>query len=138
MIYLSLKTLHIIAIISWMAGLLYLPRLFIYHFDASGQASETFKIMERRLYQAIMWPAMVVSLLTGAFLVYEISAFTQKWFYVKLLFVLGLILSHFMMGRFIRSFARDERPKSTRYFRVFNEVPTLLMIFIVIFVVFKP
>jgi protoporphyrinogen IX oxidase len=138
MIYLSLKTLHIIAVISWMAGLLYLPRLFIYHFEAKNETSETFKIMERRLFWFIMTPAMLVTLVTGFILAGEINAFSQKWFHVKLLFVLALAISHFYMQSFMDSFAKDERPKSTRFFRLFNEIPTLLMIFIVIFVVFKP
>lgn len=138
--YLWVKALHIIAVISWMAGLLYLPRLFVYHCQAEvgSSHSETLKIMERRLYKAIMTPAMVVSLILGLLLMAEIGAMSQGWFHAKALCLVGLIVSHFAMGRWKNAFAKDQNLHSEKYFRFMNEAPTLLMIAIVIFAVVKP
>lgn len=138
-----LKALHIIAVISWMAGMLYLPRLFVYHskVPAGGEASELFKVMEYRLMRRIINPAMIASWILGLWLAFHINAFDPvngAWLHAKLGVVLALQVAHAMMSRFRKAFARDERPRSEKYFRIFNEVPTVLMIFIVILVVFKP
>ncbi|MEO0412915.1 MAG: CopD family protein [Pseudomonadota bacterium] len=142
MLYLSLKVLHLLAVISWMAGMLYMPRLFVYHHGAAvgGDASETFKIMERKLAKLIMRPALVVMWLAGLALIWVQghNVLTDIWLITKLLAVVGMTSVHMMYLRFIRAFEADERPKTGRYFRVLNEVPTLLMILVLIMVVFKP
>ncbi|MGJ3262154.1 MAG: protoporphyrinogen oxidase HemJ [Salinarimonas sp.] len=138
--YLWLKSLHVIAIIAWMAGLLYLPRLFVYHTSAAAGTpqSETFKVMERRLLKAITTPAMIVSVATGLWLAFLGGWWSQGWLHGKLLLVLGLLVSHHLMARYVKAFAGDENQKSSKFFRVFNEAPTLLMIGIVILVIVKP
>ena len=139
-IYQWIKVLHILAVISWMAGLLYLPRLFVYHAGVTpgSEASETFKIMERRLLKAIMTPAMVVAWVAGLILAWQSQAFSEGWFHGKLLAVLILSACHGVMARHVKAFAADQNRHSGRYFRIFNEVPTLLMIAIVVLVVVKP
>jgi putative membrane protein len=136
-----LKALHIIAVIAWMAGLLYLPRLFVYHAGTSvgSDLSETFKAMERRLLRAIVNPAMVAVFVFGGLLAYA-EGFTSLggWFHVKLLLVLVLAGVHGLMARWRKEFERDERVHSARFFRVANEVPTVLMIAIVVLAVVKP
>lgn len=128
------------AFAAWMAGLWYLPRLFIYHHGvaAGSEASERFKVMERRLLKAITTPAMVATWVLGIALAASIGAFSEGWLHVKLLLVIALSATHGMMVRHLKAFAADERPRNERYFRIFNEVPTLLFIVIVIMVVFKP
>ena len=141
MAYAWIKVLHIVAIISWMAGLLYLPRLFVYHTGVAigSEASETFKIMERRLLKAIMTPAMIVAWAAGLWLaIVPTEDYAQSWFHAKFLAVLILSGSHGMMARHVKQFALDQNKHSSRYFRIFNEVPTLLMIFIVVLVIVKP
>lgn len=135
-----LKSLHIVAVIAWMAALLYMPRLFVYHSKvASGsEASETFKIMERRLLKAIMTPAMLATLLFGISLGFVQAQWTDAWLHLKTLLVVVLAASHMVMARYVRLFASDERPASETWFRWFNEVPTLLLLGIVFLVVFKP
>lgn len=139
--FLWVKALHVLAVISWMAGLFYLPRLFVYHADkATGsEASETFKIMERRLLKAIMRPAALIALVSGAFSV-PLGGFSwgETWLSVKLAAVLGMFLFHGLLERCASAFARDERPYSSRTFRILNEVPTLLLLVIVAMVVLKP
>ncbi|WP_374730351.1 protoporphyrinogen oxidase HemJ [Salinarimonas sp.] len=138
--YLWLKSLHVIAIIAWMAGLLYLPRLFVYHTsaEAGSQQSETFKVMERRLLKAITTPAMIVSVATGLWLGFLGGWWSQGWLHFKLLLVLGLLISHHLMARYVKAFAGDANAKSSTYYRAFNEAPTLLMIGIVVLVIVKP
>ncbi len=137
--YLWIKALHVIAIISWMAGLLYLPRLFVYHADtAPGPQSETFKTMERRLYRFIMTPAMVLAWLTGLFMAVDGGAFHQPWFHVKAALVVLLTVAHVHDGALLRRFAKDANAHTARYFRLINELPTLLMIGIVVMVIVKP
>ena len=137
--YLWIKALHVIAIISWMAGLLYLPRLFVYHAEAGpGPRSEIFKVMERRLYRYIMTPAMTVAWLTGLFLAYDSGAFSAGWFHLKGLGVLLMSGAHGYDGFLLRRFARDANQHSARFYRILNEAPTLLMIGIVILVIVKP
>ena len=140
--YLWIKAVHIIGVIAWMAGLLYLPRLFIYHAAAEpGSAqSETFKVMERRLLRAIMNPALVISLVTGGLLIANLGgeAWASGWLHAKLVCVLGLFAMHGLMARLRREFAADRNGRSQMFYRVVNEVPTVLMIGIVVFAVVKP
>ena len=137
--YLWIKALHVIAIISWMAGLLYLPRLFVYHAEAGpGPLAQTFKVMERKLYRFIMTPAMSVAWLTGAFLAFESGALAAPWFHAKGALVILMTAAHFHDGVLLRRFARDENTHGSRYYRILNEVPTLLMIAIVVLVIVKP
>ena len=132
--------LHIVSVISWMAGLLYLPRLFVYHVDAAAgsEVNETFKIMERRLLRAIMTPAMIASWIFGLWLAALSGAFAEGWFHTKLMLLVFLTGSHMAMARWRKDFERDENSKSAKFYRVANEAPTLLMIGIVIVVVVKP
>ena len=140
MVYLWIKALHVVAIIAWMAALLYLPRLFVYHCSApvGSIQSETFKIMERRLLRAIMTPAMIVVWLTGLYLVWTGGFYKAGWFHVKFLFVLLLSGVHGKMSAIVRGFAEDRNAKSDRYYRILNEVPTVAMIVIVAMVIVKP
>jgi putative membrane protein len=140
MLYPTLKSLHIIALISWMAGMFYLPRLFVYHVDApkGSPQSETFKVMERRLLKAIINPAMIATWIFGLWLAWEIEAYRSGWLYAKLAFVLLLSWLHGVLARTVREFAEDRNTRSARYYRIINEVPTVSMIFIVVLVVFKP
>jgi len=135
-----IKTLHVLAVISWMAGLLYLPRLFVYHANAvkASETSETFKIMERRLLKAIMTPAMIVAWITGLYIAYLVDYFRSGWFHGKLLLVVAMSAVHGLLVVHVKRFARDENVKASRYFRILNEVPTLLMVGIVILVIVKP
>ncbi len=141
-LYLWFKWLHIVSIISWMAALLYLPRLFVYHAEAgAGSAqAETFKIMERRLYKAIMTPAMLASWLFGLALIaaLQIDFSTDIWIWAKLVLVLGLSGFHGHLGKIRKRFEQDEVPHTARYFRLINEVPTVIMLVVVFLVVFKP
>ena len=138
--YLWIKSLHVIPIIAWMAGLLYLPRLFVYHCaaPAGSDQSDTFKIMERRLLRAIMTPAMILAWITGLTLAVQAGFFASGWLHLKLTLVLILSASHGYMSRCVRTFAADANEKSHKFYRVLNEVPTLLMIIIVVAVIVKP
>jgi len=139
-----LKALHIIAVISWMCGMLYLPRLFVYHSKAvpKSEASELFKVMELKLMRLIINPAMIATWVFGLWLAVTINAFDAQanglWLHYKLALVLFMQIVHAMLSRYRKAFARDERPKSERYFRIFNEVPAVLMVLIVILAVVKP
>ena len=137
-----LRALHIIAVICWMAGMLYLPRLFVYHAeaDAGSDTSETFKIMERRLFKFIMSPAMIVSWILGLAMLYANPGMLEGagWMHAKLLFVVLMSAAHGVLSKNVRLFAKDENTKSAKYFRILNEVPTVLMIGIVIFAVVQP
>ncbi len=141
--YLWLKALHIIAVVSWMAGMLYLPRLFVYHTKVAkgSEASELFKIMELKLMRVIINPAMIATWILGLTLAIKTDAFAPSnggWLHVKLALVLGLQVCHAMMSRYRKAFARDENKKSERFFRLFNEVPAVLMVVIILLVVLKP
>jgi protoporphyrinogen IX oxidase len=140
MLYLGIKSLHVLAIISWMAAILYLPRLFVYHADkpAGSEASETFKIMERRLLKAIMTPAMIVAWITGLWLAYDAGFFRSGWFHGKLVLVLAMTAVHGKLAGDVRRFASDTNLHQARYFRIWNEVPTLIMIGVVALVIIKP
>ena len=136
-----IKTLHVIAVISWMAGMLYLPRLFVYHCEAEpgSKQSETFKVMERRLLKAIINPAMVVTWLAGLYLVWAGHwLFVSWWIYGKLVLVLALSGVHGFFSRWVKDFAGDRNRRSQKFYRAINEVPIVLMIGIVILVVVKP
>jgi putative membrane protein len=140
MLYEWIKALHILAVISWMAGMLYLPRLMVYHSMApAGSAeSETFKVMERRLLKAIINPAMAVTWLAGLWLAYEGGWYVAPWFHAKFALVLAMSAMHGFLSRWVREFAQDRNTRPPRFFRIANEVPTVLMIGIVILVVVKP
>ncbi|MGL5362126.1 MAG: protoporphyrinogen oxidase HemJ [Bosea sp. (in: a-proteobacteria)] len=134
------KVVHILAVISWMAGLLYLPRLFVYHCSAAkgSELSETFKVMEYRLLRFIMTPAMVLSWIAGLWLSVAAFGFSGGWLHAKLLLVLLLSAAHGYMAVTVRTFAADANQRSHKFYRLLNEVPTVLMIGIVALVVLKP
>ncbi|MEO6779685.1 MAG: protoporphyrinogen oxidase HemJ [Bradyrhizobium sp.] len=138
--YVWIKALHVIAVISWMAGMLYLPRLFVYHCEAEigSKQSETFKLMERRLFKAIINPAMMVTWLAGLYLAWAGHWFSAPWLDGKLLLVLVLSGVHGFFSRWVKDFAADRNSHSQKFYRVINEVPALLMIGIVILAVAKP
>jgi putative membrane protein len=139
-LYLWLKALHVIAVMAWMAGMLYLPRLFVYHCEAEAgsKQSKTFKVMERRLLRAIINPAMIASWVLGLWLVWQGGFLNSGWMHGK--FVLVILLSglHGFLTRWTREFAEDQNAHSQRFYRIVNEIPTLLMIGIVILVIVKP
>ena len=140
--YLTFKALHLIAVISWMAGLLYLPRIFVYHSETKenrGQ-SETFKLMEKRLYFYIMNPAMILSWVFGILLIHSqgILSLALLWMKIKIGLVIILTSYHFYLLAILRDFQIDNNTKSSKFFRIINEVPTLLLIIIVFVVIFKP
>ncbi|CAA2138146.1 MULTISPECIES: protoporphyrinogen oxidase HemJ [Methylobacterium] len=142
-LYPWIKAIHVIAVISWMAGLLYLPRLFVYHASlpkgpASSAQSETFKVMERRLMKAIMNPAMIVTWLLGLFLVWQSGFYASGWMQAKFALVLAMSGCHGWFSRMVKDFAADRNARNHRFYRMVNEVPTLLMVAIVILVIVKP
>src|SRR3954447_26372786 len=132
-----IKALHVIAVISWMAGMLYLPRLFVYHCDAEvgSRQSETFKVMERRLLRAIINPAMIATWVLGLWLAYDSGFFKAGWLQAKFALVVAMSAVHGFNVRWVRAFAEDRNVHSQRFYRAMNEVPTLLMIAIVILVI---
>ena len=135
-----IKAFHIISVMAWMAGMLYLPRLFVYHAEAQPGSvqSETFKTMEGRLYRVIMNPAMMLSWVLGLYLAWSVYGFQGGWLHAKLVFVLLLTGVHVFYGRSVAAFARDDNRFSARQWRFLNEMPALLMVVIVILVVVKP
>mgnify|MGYP001300973666 FL=1 len=141
-IYLTYKAIHLIAVISWMAGLLYLPRIFVYHTEnqLDKNISNVFKTMERKLYFYIMTPAMLISWIFGILLIGSIGfdQLSTYWLKTKLILVILLTLYHFYLGNFLHKFKMDLNTKSSKFFRFFNEVPTILLILIIFIVVFKP
>ena len=140
--YLLFKSLHLIAVISWMAGLLYLPRIFVYHAENNTEknTSEIFKIMERRLMFYIMTPAMILSWFFGIFLILinEISITLNLWVQTKLFLVVLLTIYHLFLGYYLRKFALDQNKKSAKFFRIINEIPTILLILIIFVIIYKP
>ncbi|MEM9026901.1 MAG: protoporphyrinogen oxidase HemJ [Pseudomonadota bacterium] len=138
--YLWIKSIHIVAVISWMAGMLYLPRLFVYHAEAGpgSETAATLKVMEQRLLHIIMTPAMIVSWGLGLWLAWQVDALASGWFHLKLLAVIGLSAAHGYLAASVRRFATDSESNSSRHWRIVNEVPTVLMIVAVIAVVVKP
>ena len=140
-LYPWLKALHVVAMVAWMAGLLYLPRLFVYHTQVAdgSEASELFKVMERRLLRAIMNPAMIATWLLGLTLILlEPGWLQQGWLHAKLALVLGLTAAHMLMAGWRRAFAEDRNTRPTRFYRIANEVPTFLLLAIVVLVTVKP
>jgi putative membrane protein len=139
-LYLWFKAVHVMAVISWMAGMLYLPRLFVYHCGAEpgSRQSETFKVMERRLLRGIINPAMVVSWTLGLWMIYDGGWVSAHWLHVKLALVVALSAFHGMLARWTADFAADRNRHSERFYRIANEVPALLMVGIVFMVVIKP
>ena len=140
--YLLFKSLHLIAVISWMAGLLYLPRIFVYHVENLNDqnSSSIFKIMERKLFFYIMTPAMILSWIFGLILILilGIDVFFTLWVKLKLLFVILLTIYHFYLFKLLKDFSLNRNTKSSKFFRILNEVPTILLILIVFIVIFKP
>jgi len=140
-LYLLFKSLHLVAVISWMAGLLYLPRIFVYHSEANHDSQkDIFKIMERKLYNYIMMPAMLLSWLFGVLLIHSLgfSVFKELWMQIKTIAVIILTYYHFLLGKFLNDFAINDNKKSSKFYRVINEVPTIILIVVVFVVVFKP
>ena len=143
--YLLFKSIHLIAVISWMAGLLYLPRIFVYHSEAvaknkSEDLMSTFKIMEKRLFIYIMNPAMIASWIFGGLLIHTISidSLSSHWLQLKLLFVVVLTIYHFFLFNCLRKFAENNNTYSAKFYRIINEIPTILLILIIFVVIYKP
>ena len=140
-LYLLFKSLHLIAVISWMAGLLYLPRIFVYHSEANDVSQKTiFKTMERKLYNYIMMPAMILSWLFGILLIHSLgfSVFAELWMQIKIALVIILTYYHFTLAKYINDFAADNNQKTSKFFRIYNEIPTLILIVVIFVVIFKP
>ena len=141
-IYLLFKSLHLISVISWMAGLLYLPRIFVYHAENSSEikTSEIFKIMEKKLFFYIMTPAMILSWVFGLLLIHSIGfhQLGQTWMLLKIVFVVILTIYHFYLGNLLNQFKLDSNKHSHKFYRYINEIPTILLILIVFVVIFKP
>jgi protoporphyrinogen IX oxidase len=139
-LYVWLKAVHVIAVIAWMAGMLYLPRLFVYHCEAEAgsKQSETFKVMERRLLTVIITPAMVATWALGLWLAWDGSLFSSHWLHAKLALVVLMSALHGLFVRYVRDFAADRNRHSQRFYRLLNEAPTVLMIGIVILGIVKP
>ena len=139
--YLLFKSLHLIAVISWMAGLLYLPRIFVYHSEANHESQKAvFKTMEKKLYNYIMMPAMLLSWLFGVLLIHNLGfdIFSELWMQIKIIAVVILTYYHFTFGKFLSDFATESNKKSSRFFRVYNEIPTIILIVVIFVVIFKP
>ena len=140
-LYLLFKSLHLITVISWMAGLLYLPRIFVYHSEASHESQkDVFKIMGRKLYYYIMMPTMLLSWLFGILLIHSIgfNVFLELWMQIKIILITILTFYHFLLGKYLNDFAINNNQKSSKYYRFINEVPTIILIVVVFVVVFKP
>ena len=140
-LYLLFKSLHLISAISWMAGLLYLPRIFVYHSEATHDSQKViFKTMERKLYNFIMMPAMVVSWIFGVLLIHSLgfSVFLELWMQIKAIAVVILTFYHFTLGKYLSDFALDSNQKSSNFFRIYNEIPTIILIVVIFVVIFKP
>ena len=139
--YLLFKSLHLIAVISWMAGLLYLPRIFVYHTEATHESQKNiFKIMEKKLYNYIMIPAMLLSWLFGILLIYSLglTVFSELWMQIKIIAVIILTLYHFTLGKYLNDFATNNNEKTSRFIRIYNEIPTIILIVVIFAVIFKP
>ena len=139
--YLLFKSLHLVAVISWMAGLLYLPRIFVYHAEANHDSQKTvFKTMERKLYNYIMMPAMLLSWIFGFLLIHSLGlgVFAELWIQIKTVSVVILTYYHFLLGKYLGDFAVDSNNKTSKFFRIINEIPTIILIVVIFVVVFKP
>jgi len=139
--YFLFKSLHLISVISWMAGLLYLPRIFVYHSEALHESQKNiFKIMEKKLYNYIMMPAMLLSWLFGILLLHSItlSVLFELWMQIKIIAVIILTYYHFTLGKYLNDFAIDKNEKTSKFFRIYNEIPTIVLIVVIFTVIFKP
>ena len=139
--YFLFKSLHLISVVSWMAGLLYLPRIFVYHSEALHESQKNiFKIMEKKLYNYIMMPAMLLSWLFGILLLHSItlSVLFELWMQIKLIAVIILTYYHFTLGKYLNDFAIDKNEKTSKFFRIYNEIPTIVLIVVIFTVIFKP
>ena len=139
--YFLFKSLHLISVVSWMAGLLYLPRIFVYHSEASHESQkDIFKIMEKKLYNYIMMPAMLLSWLFGILLLHSItlSVLFELWMQIKIIAVIILTYYHFTLGKYLNDFAIDKNVKTSKFFRIYNEIPTIVLIVVIFTVIFKP
>ena len=140
--YLLFKSLHLISVISWMVGLLYLPRIFVYHAENNDdkKISDVFKVMEKKLYFYIMTPAMILSWIFGLLLIHSVGfqQLGQTWMVLKIIFVIFLSLYHFYLGKTLNQFKFDQNTHSHKFYRLINEIPTILLILIVFVVIFKP
>ena len=139
--YFLFKSLHLIAVVSWMAGLLYLPRIFVYHSEAlHASQKDIFKIMEKKLYNYIMMPAMLLSWLFGILLLHSItlSVLFELWMQIKIIAVIILTYYHFTLGKYLNDFAIDKNEKTSKFFRIYNEIPTIVLIVVIFTVIFKP
>ena len=140
-LYLLFTSLHLVAVISWMAGLLYLPRIFVYHSEATDESQKkVFKVMERKLYNYIMMPAMLLSWLFGVLLIHSLGfeVFSELWMKIKIVLVSILTFYHFLLGKYLSDFSLDNNQNSSKFYRIINEVPTIILIVVVFVVVFKP
>ena len=140
-LYLLFKSLHLIAVISWMAGLLYLPRIFVYHSEATHVSQKSvFKIMERKLYNYIMMPAMLLSWLFGLLLIHSLgfNIFLEVWMQIKIVSVIILTYYHFLLGKYLNELSIGTSTKTAKFFRIINEIPTIILIVVVFVAVFKP
>ena len=140
-LYLLFKSFHLISVISWMAGLLYLPRIFVYHSEANHESQkEVFKTMEKKLYNYIMMPAMLLSWVFGVLLIHYLgfSVFLELWMQIKIIAVVILTYYHFTLGKFLNDFAVDNNKKTSKFFRIYNEIPTIMLILVIFIVIFKP
>ena len=139
--YLLFKSLHLIAVISWMAGLLYLPRIFVYHSEADHDSQrKVFKTMEKKLYNYIMMPAMLLSWIFGVLLLHSLgfSIFLELWMQIKIIAVIILTFYHFTLGKYLNDFALENNNKSSKFFRIYNEIPTIILIVVIFVAIFKP
>ena len=140
--YLLFKSLHLISVISWMAGLLYLPRIFVYHAENNDdrKVSDVFKVMEKKLYLYIMTPAMILSWLFGLLLIHSIGfdVFSELWMQVKTVAVSILTYYHYTLGKYLNDFATENNQKTSKFFRFYNEIPTIILIVVIFVVIFKP
>ena len=140
-LYLFFNSLHLISVISWMAGLLYLPRIFVYHSEAKHDSQkDIFKVMEKKLYNYIMMPAMLLSWLFGILLIHNLtfSVFSELWMQIKTIAVVILTYYHFSLGKYLNDFAINKNQKTSRFFRIYNEIPTIILIVVIFVVIFKP
>ena len=140
-LYLLFKSLHLIAVISWLAGLLYLPRIFVYHAEADHESQRSvFNTMERKLYNYIMMPAMMLSWLFGLLLIHSLgfTVFLELWMQIKAIAVIILTYYHFSLGKFLNDFALNDNQKTPKFFRIYNEIPTIILIVVIFVVIFKP
>ena len=140
-LYLLFKSLHLIAVISWMAGLLYLPRIFVYHSEADHESQKKiFKIMEKKLYNYIMMPAMLLSWLFGILLIHSLGfqILLELWMQIKTIAIIILTYYHFTLGKYLNDFAIENNQKTSKFFRIYNEIPTILLIVVIFVVIFKP